>query len=328
MSKSVLIAIGGNALVKEGEPGSLGLQLTRAAEIGEQIADLVANGYRIVLTHGNGPQVGHILRCSEIAAGATTLEELPDLPIWLAVADSKGGLGHILGMAINNALRRRDLTTRAITILTHVEVEATDPAFTTPTKPIGSVLDEVGAEQKRTAGHQLVAVRGGHRRVIASPRPVGIVELEQIRAAAAGDTVIIAGGGGGIPVVAENRGWHSVEAVVDKDFTSALLAAQLGIETMLLATSVDHAYVGFGTADERQLDQINSAEARRYLAAGEFPPGSMGPKIEASLAYLDNGGRHAVITSLTAIPTALAGNCGTHITQERGTHITSERETT
>ena len=316
MPNSVLIAIGGNALLQEGEPNSMDLQLTRAAHIGEQVAELVENGYRVVLTHGNGPQVGSILRRSEMAAEVAEPDELSDLPIWLAVADSKGGLGHILGMAINNALARRGLATRAVTVLTHIEVDAADPAFELPTKPIGAVLGEAMAAQERAAGHQLVKVQGGYRRVVPSPRPISVVELAQIQAVAAADAVVIAGGGGGVPVVRDGTGWRSVEAVIDKDFTSALIAAGLGIRTMVLVTSVDHAYVGFGTENARRLDRISADEARRYLAAGEFPPGSMGPKVEASLAYLDEGGHQAVITSLASIHEALDGKDGTYITQE------------
>jgi carbamate kinase len=315
MSRSALIAIGGNALVLEGEDGSLVRQRQRAADFAERVADLVDDGWHVVVSHGNGPQVGFILRRGELVAPEAPIEGLPDLPLWLAVADSQGGIGHILGLEIDNALRARHLTGGAVTVLTHCEVDPADPAFGTPTKPIGSTMTaEVARLRTVEAGWSVVETHTGvFRRVVPSPEPHAILEAEQIRVLANTGTVVIAAGGGGIPVVREAAGWHSVDAVIDKDRASALLAGGIDLDTLVLVTGVDQVYVGFGTADQRALETISADQARAYLAAGEFPPGSMGPKVEAGLAFLAAGGRTVVITSIPLLAEALAGRAGTRI---------------
>lgn len=312
---TALIAIGGNALVLEGEDGSLIRQRDRAAEFGTQVAALVHDGWRLVVSHGNGPQVGYILRRGELVAPEAPIEGLPDLPLWLAVADSQGGIGHILALEIDNALLRRGLDTRAVAVLTHAEVDPDDPAFRALTKPIGSTMTaEVARLRITEAGWTVIETSDGvYRRVVASPHPKAIIEAEQIRALASTDAVVIAGGGGGIPVVRDEHGWHSVDAVIDKDRASALLAARIGLDTLVLVTGVDQVYVHYGTDRQRALAQIDAAEARAYLDAGEFPAGSMGPKIESALQFLDAGGRKAVITSLQKLPEALRGTAGTSI---------------
>jgi carbamate kinase len=312
---SALIAIGGNALVLEGEPGSLVRQRERAAEFGEQVAALVADGWRLVVSHGNGPQVGFILRRGELVAPEAPIEGLPDLPLWLAVADSQGGIGHILALEIDNALLQRGLATRAVAVLTHAEVDPDDPAFRALTKPIGSTMTaEVARLRMSESGWTVVETSDGvYRRVVASPHPKAIVEADQIRSLAGTDAVVIAGGGGGIPVVRDDHGWHSVDAVIDKDRASALLAARVGLDTLVLVTGVDQVYVHFGTDRQRALTEIDAAKARAYLDAGEFPAGSMGPKVESALQFLEAGGRRAVITSLAKLPEALRGAAGTSI---------------
>src|SRR4051794_39822676 len=315
MTRTALIAIGGNALVLDGEPGSIPRQQERAAQFADQVADLVVGGWTVVVTHGNGPQVGFILRRGELVAPDATIEGLPELPLWLAVADSQGGIGHILAVAIDSALARRGMRARAVAVLTHAEVARDDPAFATPTKPIGSQLS-AGIARVRTAQGWTVAETsaGVFRRVVASPRPQRIVEAEQIRALLGTGAVVVAAGGGGIPVLREDGGWRSVDAVIDKDRASALLAAIAGVDTLVLVTGVDQVYVGFGTPGQRALADLPPAEARGYLEAGEFPAGSMGPKVESALQFLDGGGRRAVITSLPRLRDALAGRAGTSIT--------------
>lgn len=312
---SALIAIGGNALVLEGEDGSLVRQRERAAEFADQVASLVAAGWQLVVSHGNGPQVGYILRRGELVAPEAPIEGLPDLPLWLAVADSQGGIGHLLALEVDNALQGRGLATRAVAVLTHAEVDADDPAFSAPTKPIGSTMTaEVARLRMSEAGWTVVETSDGvFRRVVASPRPTDVIEAQQIRALAGTDAVVIAGGGGGIPVVRDERGWHSVDAVIDKDRASALLAARIGLETLVLVTGVDQVYVHFGTDRQRALAEVDAEEMREHLEAGEFPAGSMGPKVESALAFLDGGGTQAVITSLGRLPEALAGTAGTRI---------------
>ncbi len=317
MTDSALIAIGGNALVLEGEDGSLVRQRERAQSFAEQIGELVGDGWRIVVSHGNGPQVGYILRRGELVAPEAPIEGLPDLPLWLAVADSQGGIGHILTLAVDNALHRRGLPVRAVAVLTHAEVSADDPAFTALTKPIGSVMTaDVARLRAAEAGWTVTETSDGvFRRVVSSPVPRDVLEAPQIAALAATGSVVIAGGGGGIPVVREADGWRSVDAVIDKDRLSALLAARIGLRTLVLVTGVDQVYVGFGTPAQRALATIDEDEARAFLVAGEFPAGSMGPKVESALAFLAAGGEEAVITSISRLPDALRGNAGTHITR-------------
>jgi carbamate kinase len=315
MSRTALVAIGGNALVLDGEPGSLPRQQERAAQFAEQVVDLVVDGWTVVVSHGNGPQVGFILRRGELVAPEADLEGLPELPLWLAVADSQGGIGHLLALAIDTALRRRELTTRAVAVLTHTEVDPADPAFSTPTKPIGSQLTaEVARLRAAQEGWAVTATGPGqYRRVVASPRPQRIVEAEQIHALTGMGAVVIAAGGGGIPVARDGDGWRSVDAVIDKDLASAVLAATIGVDTLVLVTGVDQVYVGFGTPEQRALSTVGAREMRSHLEAGEFPAGSMGPKVESALTFLSDGGRRAIVTSLPRLRDAVAGRAGTHI---------------
>ncbi len=312
MSKSVLVAIGGNALVREGERSSIQVQMERCAEVADHIAGLVEDGWKVVLTHGNGPQVGHILRRGELVEPVAEREGLPELPLWLAVASSQGEIGHLLGVAVDNALRERDLSTRTVTVVTHAAVDPDDPAFDDPQKPIGSLLDLETARQHADEDWHIVKVNGGYRRVVPSPRPRAILESEALRHTLDGDAVLIAGGGGGIPVVDDGEnGWHPIDAVIDKDRTSTVIASDLGLDTLVLVTGVPKVQVGFGTTSAQTLDEVTRDEAERYMAAGEFPPGSMGPKVEASLEFLAQGGGTAVITSLDQVREAVAGRAGT-----------------
>jgi carbamate kinase len=312
---TAFIAIGGNALVLDGEPGSLPQQQRRAAHFAEQVAELVEQGWTVVVSHGNGPQVGYILRRGELVAPDVSVEGLPDLPLWLAVADSQGGIGHLLAIALQNALHSRGLPTASVAVLTHAEVDPADPAFAAPTKPIGSALTrEVARRRSSEEGWTVIETSPGtYRRVVPSPRPQRILEADQIGALVRTGAVVIAAGGGGIPVVRTEAGWAGVDAVIDKDRASALLAASIGVEVLVLVTGVDQVCVGFGTPDQQALDTLDADQARVHLAAGEFPAGSMGPKIESALLFLDDGGDRAVITSLPRLGQALAGRAGTSI---------------
>ena len=315
MSRTALVAIGGNALVLDGEPGSIPRQQERAATFAEQVADLIADDWQVLVTHGNGPQVGFILRRGELVAAEAEIEGLPELPLWLAVADSQGGIGHILAVAIDSALARRGLSARAVVVLTHAEVDRDDPAFASPTKPIGSQMTAAVARLVTEQGWTVTETSTGvFRRVVPSPRPLRIVEADQIRTLLGTGAVVVAAGGGGIPVLREDGGWHSVDAVIDKDRASAVLAAIAGVDTFVLVTGVDRVYVDDGTPDQRGLTVVRPAEAGGYLEAGEFPAGSMGPKVESALQFLADGGRRAVITSLHRLRDALAGRAGTGIT--------------
>ncbi len=315
-TRTVFVAIGGNALVLDGEPGSIPQQQQRAAHFAEQIADLMDQGWTVLVSHGNGPQVGFILRRGELVAPEASIEGLPELPLWLAVADSQGGIGHLLAVAINSALSRRGRSATSVAVLTHAEVDPQDPAFDNPTKPIGSQMTrEVALVRAQQEGWSVVETSpGAYRRVVPSPRPRRIVETDQIRALVATGAVVIAAGGGGIPVVPDGNGWTGIDAVVDKDRASAVLAASIGVDALVLVTGVDQVYVRFGTPEQKALDELDTETARGYLAGGEFPAGSMGPKIESALQFVEESGGRAVITSLPRLSDALAGRAGTHIT--------------
>jgi len=312
---TALVAIGGNALVLDGEAGSVDLQVERAAQFATTIAELVNDGWSVVVTHGNGPQVGFILRRGELVAPDATLEGLPPLPLWLAVADSQGGIGHMLTVAIDSALLRLGLSTQAITVLTHAEVDRADPAFGRPTKPIGGQMTtEIARHRATEEGWAIVETDPGHfRRVVASPIPHHIVESDAIGSLLDGGSVVVAAGGGGIPVVRDETGWHPIDAVIDKDRASALLATQIDIDTLVLVTGVDQVYVDFNTPDARPLGSVDVTELRTHLDAGQFPAGSMGPKIQSAIDFVENGGSRAIITSLGCLHDAIAGTAGTQL---------------
>jgi carbamate kinase len=315
--RRVVIAVGGNALILDGQRGTIAEQFENARATAHQIAALVAAGWRVAVTHGNGPQVGFILRRSELV-GET--DSIPILPLDLAVADSQGGVGYIIANSLSNALAERGLPDRVAGLLTHTLVDPVDPAFSQPSKPIGGAYsaDQAALHRAREGWSMVEDAGRGYRRVVASPHPRRIVEAAAIKALLEAGFVVVAGGGGGIPVVESSPGvYHGVDAVIDKDFTSALLAAGLGVPHFVICTGVERVAVRFRQPDERWLDRLTVTEARAYLAAGEFPPGSMGPKIRAALEFLDLGGREVIITAETHLEAALAGAAGTHIVAER-----------
>jgi carbamate kinase len=313
MDRTAVIAVGGNALIQDGQRGTIGEQFANARAMAERVAALVQDGWRIVLTHGNGPQVGFILLRSELMAADSPV---PRLSLDMAVADSAGGLGYIIGNSLLNELGRVGLADRVACVLTQTVVDADDPAFQRPTKPIGPAYSEAEAERLRhDEGWVLVEDAGrGYRRVVASPRPVRIVEAGAIHALLAAGFIVIACGGGGIPVVETSPGvYRGVEAVVDKDFASALLAATLGVQTFVISTGVERVAVQFRQPGQRFLDRITLSEARAYLEAGEFPEGSMGPKIRAAMDVIARGGKEVIITSPAHLQEALAGRTGTRL---------------
>jgi len=307
-----VVAIGGNALILDGQQGTIAEQYGNALEMARHIATLVDRGWGIVLTHGNGPQVGFILLRSELVGDSAPI---PQLSLEMSSADSQGGIGHILAMALLNELALRGHTDRVAYVLTHTVVDAADPAFANPTKPIGPFYTAGQAATKRKRnGWQTVEDSGrGYRRVVPSPKPRRIVESAQIRTLVDAGYVVIAVGGGGIPVVETKRGYEGVEAVIDKDRASALLAASLGVPLLVLSTGVEQVAWHFRQADQRLLSSITAAEAVQYLADGEFPKGSMGPKIEAAVDFLAHGGKEVLITTPAALERAIAGQTGTRI---------------
>jgi len=313
LERRAVIAIGGNALILDGQKGTIAEQYQNARETSRHIASLVKEGWSVVLTHGNGPQVGFILLRSELVGDTAPV---PALSLEMCVADSQGGIGHILGQALLNELAARGEPDRVACVLTHTVVAASDPAFGDPTKPIGPYYTEAEANRKRKRqGWSIVEDAGrGYRRVVASPRPLRIVETAQIKSLVEGGFIVIAVGGGGIPVVEESPGsYRGVEAVIDKDRASALLAASLGVPLLVLSTGVEQVAVHFRRPDQRWLERITVSEAKQYLEEGEFPKGSMGPKVEAAVSFLERGGQEVLITTPAALERAIAGETGTRI---------------
>ena len=316
MDRFAVIAVGGNALILEGQRGTIAEQFENARAMARPIGALVGAGWRVVLTHGNGPQVGFILLRSELVGDSAPI---PQLSLDMCVADSEGGVGYILGNALVSELGRRGLPDRVACLLTQTVVDPHDPAFQHPSKPIGPAFGEVDAARHRAqSGWIMVEDAGrGYRRVVASPRPRRIVETGAIRALAEQGFLVIACGGGGIPVVEAEPGvYRGVEAVVDKDFASALLASSLGAPVFVVSTGVEKVAIQFRRPGQRFLDRITAAEARRHLAAGEFPEGSMGPKVRAAIEFLERGGREVIITSPAHLEAAIAGETGTHVVRE------------
>jgi carbamate kinase len=310
--RRAVVAIGGNALILDGQQGTIAEQYDNAIEMARHIATLVADGWGIVLTHGNGPQVGFILLRSELVGDSAPV---PQLSLEMSSADSQGGIGHILAMALLNELARQDLRDRVAYVLTHTVVDQADPAFANPTKPIGSFYTAgQAATRRRRNGWQMVEDSGrGYRRVVASPRPLRIVESAQIRTLVDAGFVVVAVGGGGIPVVETDRGYQGVEAVIDKDRASALLASSLAVPLLVLSTGVERVAWHFRQPDQRLIDSMTASEAMGYLADGEFPKGSMGPKVEAAVDFLARGGSEVLITTPAALERAIAGVTGTRV---------------
>jgi carbamate kinase len=307
-----VVAIGGNALIADGQRGTIDEQFGNARAAARQVVDLVERGWRVVVTHGNGPQVGFILLRSETVEGRSFI---PKLTLDMCVADSEGGVGYIVVNSLSNELARRGLGV-ATCVLTQTVVDAHDPAFNRPTKPIGGAFSSEEAEDRgRHDGWAMVEDAGrGYRRVVPSPRPVRIVEATAIQALLDAGVVVVAAGGGGIPVVEDTPGvYRGVEAVIDKDLASAHLAASLGIPVLVISTGVERVAVHYRQPDQRDLDEVGLNEIRQYLETGEFPEGSMGPKIRAAIEFLEQGGEEVVITSLACLSSAVAGKAGTHI---------------
>jgi carbamate kinase len=307
-----VVAIGGNALILDGQQGTIAEQYDNALEMARHIATLVDRGWGIVLTHGNGPQVGFILLRSELVGDSAPI---PQLSLEMSSADSQGGIGHILAMALLNELAGLGHRDRVAYVLTHTVVDPADPAFVDPTKPIGPFYTAGQAALKRKQnGWQMIEDSGrGYRRVVPSPKPLRIVESAQIRTLVDAGYVVVAVGGGGIPVVETSRGYEGVEAVIDKDRASALLASSLGVPLLVLSTGVEQVAWHFRQPDQRLLSLITAAEAVQYLADGEFPKGSMGPKVEAAVDFLAHGGKEVLITTPAALERAIAGQTGTRI---------------
>jgi carbamate kinase len=309
--KLCVISLGGNAILRRGDRGTVEEQFARARSCAVHVARLFEEGLGVVITHGNGPIVGNIVLRNEAARNT-----VPPMPLYICDADSEGGLGFMIQQTLYNQLHRLHRVRDVATIITQVVVSADDPAFCRPTKPIGPYYSgEEVEELRRTRSWDLVEDSGrGYRRVVASPRPLRVVEAEVIRRLAAEGVVVIAAGGGGVPVFElPNGDLSGAEAVIDKDLTTGVLARELGAQSVLILTEVDRVYLDFGKPSQRGLAHATVSEMRRYAAEGHFPPGSMGPKIEGALEFLEAGGREVLITQPELLDAALAGDAGTWI---------------
>ncbi len=307
-SQIAVVAIGGNSLIQSDERREVRHQWESVRQTCQHIAQLVKQGWRVVVTHGNGPQVGFILRRAELAA-----HEVHTVPLDLIVADTQGAIGYMLQQALRNSLRTLGINQSVVTIITQTVVRRDDPAFEKPDKPIGGFLSEAQARHFEAEGWHVVEDAGrGWRRVVASPQPLEIVELDAIRETLYNDYVVIACGGGGIPVVRNEKGeLRGVQAVIDKDRASSLLAIGLGADLFLISTGVPRVALHYNTPQQRFLERVTLREARQYLAEGHFAAGSMRPKVEAIVHFLEHGGPSAVVSDPPNLAAALRGEAGT-----------------
>lgn len=306
----LVVAIGGNALLEAGTTATAEQQFTNALQTAGPLVDLIAAGCRLVITHGNGPQVGAALLRSELAAG-----QAYTLPYDCCVAATQGEIGYVLQYALWQRMQQVGLRTPVVTVITQVRVDRHDPAFDRPTKPVGPFETRERAEQLgRERGYVFVDLGPrGFRRVVPSPAPREIVEVPAIRACLDQGLVVIAAGGGGVPVFNDQDVTKGVEAVIDKDLTSALLAAQIGADLLVIVTGEPRVCLDYGTPAQRPLDRLTAPEARRYLDGGQFPEGSMGPKIQAALFFLEHGGQEVIVTDRAHLVGAIEGRSGTRI---------------
>jgi carbamate kinase len=309
--KTAVVAFGGNALMGEDGNSTYAEQIIKTDILCNKLLFLFDMGYRILITHGNGPQVGNFLMQQECLA-----ENVPPMPLEACNAMTQGQIGYMIGHRLRNTFTRNNIKKPVIVFITQVVVSEDDPAFKNPTKFIGPFFNKVQSEKlSREEGWLMKEDSGrGYRRIVASPRPIDIIEKEEIAEMAHKDFVVIACGGGGIPVIRDEKGClKGVPAVIDKDFAAEKIATFIGAELLLLITPVDRVAINFGTPEQKNLSKITLEEAERYFSEGHFAPGSMGPKIEAAIQFLRSGGKKAIITSLDCIESAIKGEAGTEI---------------
>jgi carbamate kinase len=303
--------MGGHAFMQKNETGTIQDHARNAERIAELLMSLVEREYHLVITHGNGPQVGNLLIQHERSRNS-----VPAMPLDVLVAMTEGSLGYILQQSLLNALRKRGVKRYVVTVVTQVVVDEHDPAFDEPSKPIGPFLSREEAERRRdTMGWQVRedAAGRGWRRLVPSPRPLRVIQRHMIRDTARAGHIVVACGGGGIPIrVTHDDRFVGIEAVVDKDLTSSVLGVNVGAELLIILTAVPQVYLHFGTAEQHALGAVTLQEVERLYREGHFPPGSMGPKVEAVIHFLENGGKRALITDPESLPDALSGRGGTH----------------
>lgn len=315
MSKTIVVAIGGNAITKEDESGTYEEQMHNIKTVVGPIARIIADGSRVVVVHGNGPQVGNHLIKNEHSK-----ELVPPMPLHVCVANTQGSMGYSLQQQLRHAILKYGVEQEVVTIITQVLVDSNEPSFQNPTKPIGPFYTEdVARELMASMGHQFVEDSGrGWRRVVPSPTPKKIIESKAIKQAIQAGMVVIAAGGGGIPVAEGREGeYRGIDAVIDKDLVAMRLAMDIQAEVLLLLTGVQRVAIRYGRPDQEELEQISVAEAKEYMEAGHFPPGSMGPKIKAAIDFLENSkdGEKVIIGHINEASAVLKGTAGTTITK-------------
>lgn len=311
--KIALIAFGGNAILPNGQRGLQKEQMKNSEKAAKMMIEIVAKGYELIVVHGNGPQVGNILIQMEEASN-----KIPPFTLEVCDAMTEGSMGYMLEKALINELRKNSIDKEVVTILTQVIVDKEDPAFQNPTKPIGPFYTQYRAQQliKEKRWTMIEDSGRGWRKVVPSPRPIDVVTKRAISDLVRSGRIVIAAGGGGIPVIINSKGLiEGVEAVIDKDYASALLASEVGVDLFIILTGVDRVYLNYGKENQREIKVMRVEEAKKYLEEGQFPPGSMGPKIKAAIQYIEAGGKEVLITSASKLKAALAKRAGTRIIQ-------------
>jgi carbamate kinase len=310
MSESLLVALGGNALIKPGQRGTLEEQRQNIDESLSGLLEPIQNGTRLVITHGNGPQVGYILVRAQAAKDSAY-----DLPLDVCVAQSQGEIGYLIQQSLQDLIQRHGIDRSVVTMFSQTLVDPKNSHFQNPTKPIGPYYSEKKAQALKEQGASLLEEEGkGFRRVVPSPYPIEIIETEAIQQLVNAGVVVITAGGGGIPVYRDGEGLlHGIEAVVDKDLASSVLAVSLKFDRILNLTSVDHAKLNYESSEEQDLEILSVTQAKQHLAEGHFAPGSMGPKIEAAIHFVEHGGQEFIITGTDKAKEGLDGKIGTHI---------------
>ena len=309
--KIIVVALGGNALVQEGEKGTIQEQFANTRKSITGIVQCIKKGFDVVITHGNGPQVGNMLLRTELSR-----DKVPDLPLEICVADTEGAIGYMIQQTMVNSLQKEQINKCAVTVLTQVIVDKNDNAFRNPTKPIGSFFtaEEAGKIINEKGWKMVEDSHRGYRRVVASPVPLKIVERESVKRLLESGEVVVAAGGGGIPVIVEEGGsLEGVDAVVDKDLASSVLALDIKADYLMMLTGVENVCLNYGESNQKPLETITIEEAERYMAEGHFPPGSMGPKIQAAVNFLKGGGESVFISAIDKAWEAISGKTGTRI---------------
>jgi len=309
--KKAIIALGGNALIKKGQEGNIHEQFENTRLIVDDIVNIIKKGWKVVITHGNGPQVGAILLQNDLAK-----DVVPAMPLGICVAESEGLIGYMIQQCLSNELKKQGLDKSVATLITQVIVDIDDPSFKNPTKPIGPYYSKSEVNEIKKEGYFVKEYADGFRIVVPSPDPKKIVEGEIIKKILEDDIIVIASGGGGMPVI-EKEGWglDGLEAVIDKDLASERLAEQIDAELLMIYTNVEKVFINYNKPDQKALENVSLDEIKKYYNQGHFPEGSMGPKILAAIRFLESGGKKVIISHVELAYSAFIGKTGTHITK-------------